>query len=503
LLGKLPSGLLQKQEFDGDDLMHLYPMFKDWDEVVKYKKQIFSKLVLPRHNTIYQPHMGQNKLHFEPWQYHIADWGRRGGKTQGAAAETTFEASLENRQIWVAAPTYILTDKVFRLVYHWIVNEEVFGPGSVMRALYNPRGERMIHLSWGTVIEGKTCENPKSLLGEGNHLVVLDEAAQLPTKDIWETYIEPTLTDYMGRFLAISTPRGYNWFWKLYEEGMSPDGQRDGWRSSHMKSSDNPFLNSEWIEKKRRRTDPATFRQEYEASFEVKKGLVYPDFRAIDIGEGGHLYDPAEHDINEYWSHYRAIDPGLSNPTACLWISVDESNNVWVHTEYEVSEGLIKEHADNITAATRYPTLTTYIDPSAARRNDQTGMSTQDVYRDYGIYPIPAENNLAFGIQKVSEYLRATLDRSSVHPKIFISKNCRLLIGYLLQYEWAETVSTTVARNDPDKPRKYHDHLPDALRYLLASSPRFLPLTMRRNMDEHEDEEVEEVVTYGSPSTGL
>jgi hypothetical protein len=463
---------------------------------VEYKKSFFEGLE-------YIPHGGQELFHYRPWRFHVGVWGRRAGKSEGAAHEVIEEASWPGRRIWIAAPTYPLTDKVFRIVYQRIVVEECLGSDAVIKSSYDPRGMRFIQLKGGGFIEGKTCENPKSLLGEGLDFLVLDEAAQV-SHEIWDTYLEPTLQDRRGRALFITTPRGYNWVYDLWSEGQTEVGSSEGWDWSHIKTVENPYLHPEDIEAIRRRTDPATFRQEYEASFEAKKGVVYSDFVDTFKHTGGHCFsNNPEHEsyiwISDQWTHYRAIDPGLANPTAVVWAAVDPKGNVYVYDEYHVAGALIKDHAMNIAAKTRYPVLTTYI------RNEETGNTTMENYSRYKIYTTQAVNDIPFGIQKTAEYLRAALEDSPEHPKVFFCyETCPTLRKHMLQYAWDERRSLVADTNDPDRPRNFNDHLPDALRYLLAMGPRHVPPMLLRHVDlEEPDDEPNPGRWDGRPSVGI
>jgi hypothetical protein len=84
------------------------------------------------------------------------------------------------------------------------------------------------------------------------------------------------------------------------------------------------------------------------------------------------------------------------------------------------------------------------------------------------------------GISLVSQYLRATLQDNPKHPKIFISVKCEKLIRSLENYQFMEITNRTDL-DQPDKPRKKDDHLPDALRYMMTARPRYLSDTWRDN----------------------
>ena len=61
-------------------------------------------------------------------------------------------------------------------------------------------------------------ENIDSIRGEAFHLIVMDEAARLP-EDVWTDAIMPTLADFDGDAVLISTPKGKNWFYNEWVAG--------------------------------------------------------------------------------------------------------------------------------------------------------------------------------------------------------------------------------------------------------------------------------------------
>ena len=134
-----------------------------------YKQTLFSNLkVRIRGQEIsyldgVKQHPGQAQLHFDEWRYNVLDWGRRTGKTIGASAEITAELGLPDRKIWIVAPNYELTDRVFEWVYKWVVLDNCFGPGAVVKAS-KTRDNRYIEMAWGSMVRGKSAEAPDSFL---------------------------------------------------------------------------------------------------------------------------------------------------------------------------------------------------------------------------------------------------------------------------------------------------------------------------------------------------
>jgi len=422
-------------------------------------------------------HPGQGQVHFEDWRYAVLDWGRRTGKTICAAGEATAELGLPDRRIWIVAPNYELTQRVFDYVYRWVVTEGIFGKDAVVKAS-NTRDRRYIEMAWGSFIQGKSAEAPDSLVGEQLDLIVFDECARVPEM-IWLECLEPTTIDRRGRAMFISTPRGKNWFYEYFLRGFDNETTTKGWIASNFKTYENPFCDRQWLESKRAQTPDIIWRREYEGSFEDFGGLVYQDFRAKNMDEGGHLFSPHEMQFSTDYTDYRGIDIGFRLPTACVWGKVDDCNNVWIYREYEEANTIHEDHAQAIVALTSENIYQTYISPDAARRfgnqvtADERATSPLQVYRDNGIFARKAVDDVMPGIGVVSRYLRATLEDNAEHPRLYISMDCPKLIRSLEMYQFAN-VNSREELDQPDKPRKKDDHLPDALRYLLTARPRYL-----------------------------
>lgn len=107
----------------------------------------------------------------------------------------------------------------------------------------------------------RSADNPDSLRGATLDFVVFDEAATAKA-DAWPT-LRPTLAVRQGKALFISTPKGLNWFYDLFEDAT---GLED-WERWRLPSIENPYLPPEEIEKGKREMSSLTFSQEFEAEF--------------------------------------------------------------------------------------------------------------------------------------------------------------------------------------------------------------------------------------------
>ena len=139
----------------------------------------------------YTPHKGQEKLHYpskDAARFFVMVCGRRFGKTTCSAMEATFVASQPNKRIWCVGLSYDKADLMFREIWKKMV---IGRSNDIERA---SEKERYIKFKWGTVVEGKSADNPDSLVGEGLDLLIIDEAAKVKRK-IWDMYLSPTLSD--------------------------------------------------------------------------------------------------------------------------------------------------------------------------------------------------------------------------------------------------------------------------------------------------------------------
>ncbi len=237
----------------------------------------------------YWPHAGQQAVHRSRALRRVVACGVRWGKTSVGVYEVV-AALLEPREAesigWVVGPDHAVSDRILKLAHRAL---EKHSPHRILEA----RGHtlRVRNLA-GTVAiaEGRSADNPASLLGEGLDWVVLDEAARLRA-DIWDEHLSQRLVEKRGWALILSTPRGTGWFHEAFKRGQGADPGYQSWTGPTW---DNPHIDRAVVEAARARLDPAAFRQEYEGKF-VGPGIPqcdvcgYPrqEFGPIPIFENG------------------------------------------------------------------------------------------------------------------------------------------------------------------------------------------------------------------------
>jgi hypothetical protein len=99
-------------------------------------------------------------------------------------------------------------------------------------------------------------------------LIIIDEAARVAD----ETYygLRPMLTRSRGRMVAMSTPRGKRGWW--YEAWHDESAN---WDRVEYPVTDNPHIDSAWLDEERRLLGPRWYAQEYLCSFEETAGQVF------------------------------------------------------------------------------------------------------------------------------------------------------------------------------------------------------------------------------------
>lgn len=234
----------------------------------------------------------QANIYVWGWQpearFRDAVCGRRFGKTFLAKAEMRRAARLAQKwnvsvedEIWYAAPTFKQAKRVF-----WKRLKQAIPPS--WRFGKPNETECTITLKSGHVIRVVGLDNYDDLRGSGLFFLIIDEWADCKWA-AWEEVLRPMLSTckYIvngvkrvgGNVLRIGTPKGYNHCydtWMDGQNGREPDHK--SWIYTSLQGGNIP--ESE-IDVARRKMDPKTFRQEYEASFESYQGVIYYCFNRV------------------------------------------------------------------------------------------------------------------------------------------------------------------------------------------------------------------------------
>lgn len=240
-----------------------------------------------------RPHVAQKKIKAEARRWNVVACGRRFGKTT-LGIDLAIGPALDGYPVGWFNPTYKLLSEAWRDL------KRTLEPVTRQRS----ETEHRIELITGGVVECWTLEDASAGRGRKYKRVVFDEAAMARNlEESWEQAVRPTLTDYLGDAWWLSTPKGFNFFYTLYERGQNPTFPE--YASWQMPSSTNPFLAPSELESARAEIPERVYRQEYEASF---------------VDDASMIFD------REWWlgqNRYDATDPTLPIKSIGRWISWD------------------------------------------------------------------------------------------------------------------------------------------------------------------------------------
>jgi CYTH domain-containing protein len=208
---------------------------------------------------------------------------------------------------------------------------------------------------------------------------------------------------------------------------------------------------------------------------------VYPEFdRAIHVREftidlARRLLHPAGDEVRSILRWIGGIDFGFRAPTAMLWACIDDRGIVFVVDELlrqgQTTDAVIASAAAHEAARAMARPEWLGADPAGLQCNDQTGRSTISLWKAAG-WPIRARaTTVRDGVAAVRSRLRA----AGGAARLFIHPRCAELVRAMVEYHYP-----------PDRPRSLepvkdgHDHVADALRYLIINLDGAGGLTIRR-----------------------
>lgn len=195
-----------------------------------------------------QPHTNQQRILDSQSRFRVVMCGRRFGKSELSQIEIITNA-LVGKNVAYITPTYQLA----RVFFEKLIKAVPFESN---------KSELSIKFPNDGSVEFFTGERLDNLRGRKFHLVVIDEASFIPNlEEGWLNSIRPTLTDFKGRALFLSTPKGKNFFYSLYLKNGEPD-----WEGFKFTTYDNPHIDKTEIDDARTQIPEVVFEQEYMAN---------------------------------------------------------------------------------------------------------------------------------------------------------------------------------------------------------------------------------------------
>lgn len=205
--------------------------------------------------VLYTPHQNQITIHQainnEPCKYYTLDIGRQFGKSM-LAQNQCVDWMLNNSWsgAWVS-PTYRQAKKVFEEL-------DAAFPG----LFKTNRQDLILQTPNGAQLQFFSSERYDNIRGFTFEFLVIDEAAHQP-EEAWTEVLRATVLVNGKKVLFVSTPKGKNWFYKMFQLALDDPN----YKSFKFTSYDNPLIDPSEIDAAKRTLPDHIFRQEYLAEF--------------------------------------------------------------------------------------------------------------------------------------------------------------------------------------------------------------------------------------------
>ncbi|MCQ2387807.1 MAG: terminase family protein [Clostridia bacterium] len=433
---------------------------------------------LNKYNTGEVKHLKQLAFHKNAKKNRWVFGGNRSGKTECGAVECIYMALgihpyRENRNNvfgWVVSLSReVQRDVAQKKILHYLPKSSILditmNSGKKDSPEYGVIDQIKVRNSFGgvSVIGFKSCDQGREKFqGSSLDFVWFDEE---PPEDIYYE-CKMRVFDKKGDIFGTMTPlKGLTF---IHDEiYLNSKNSPDVWYE-FMDWNDNPFLDSDEIEKLSLELSQDELESRKYGRFKTSEGLVYTEF-----DENIHVIEPFSVPIE--WHDKLSIDPGLKNPLSCHWYAVDFDGNVYVIAEHFEAGKEVSYHAQKIKEISKKigwkggdEKLEALIDSASNQRTLASVKSVTELFYEQGINVNPNVNKDLFsGISRVKQYLKVIDGK----PRLYVFKNCVNLIRELKNYRYY----------DGDTPKKYDDHALDELRYYIMSKPENTPPKQPKN----------------------
>lgn len=346
--------------------------------------------------------------------------GRRGGKTFTLKERILKKAETQpaHSDIYYIGPTNsqakeLIWDELEKRLYE-------------LDWWYRPLvSKSRFELSNGRMIYVIGAEKISRIRGHKVWHLCLDELAYFNTDftDVWRA-ARPTLTDLGGTADLATTPDGKGS--QAYDVWMQAI-EKPEWQTYCWKTIDNPWIDPKEIEDAKSELDDYSFRQEYEATWELYEGLAY-----YNMSENDNI---ATCDKIEFQVPLQLCFDFNVNPTSLLCVQ-RIGNKLFVRKEYSEANSSTEktvqhfceehmQHRDRLEIQIRG-------DAAGKARNSATGRSdyqyVEEVLQHNGFrysYEVPARNPPI--IDRI-KYVNGWLKPMTGDTRIIVDPSCKDLI---------------------------------------------------------------------------
>jgi hypothetical protein len=200
---------------------------------------------------LHKPHNAQRAVLESAARFRVLMCGRRFGKSL-ISQDISIESAIDKERVAYITPTYQLGKIFFKDILEQLP-EQIYKKNET---------DLVIEFITGGTIRFFTGERLDAMRGLKFHKVIIDEASYIADLEQgWLNSIRPTLTDYKGKAIFLSTPKGKNYFYSLFMKSGEPD-----WEAFKFTTYDNPYIDPSEIDDAKAQLPHSVFEQEYMAN---------------------------------------------------------------------------------------------------------------------------------------------------------------------------------------------------------------------------------------------
>lgn len=395
----------------------------------------------------------------------------------GATAASTacfelleLDESVPNKNVYIIAPTW---DQVTD-IYFPILEYEL---GFSSHCIHSSRDRGRFVLPKNVELRLVSYEAVERMRGKGAYFVLNDEISSwkkgIGPESAWTSVIRPCMATRWspsraryfgakspGRSITISTPKGYNFFYDMYNFREKDPS----WGSFHYNYTQSPYVDPEEVERQRHTMDPIEFASEYDASFEESGNNVFYCFnRNIHV----------RNDLPEF--RPTAEVDGVTYPGEDIHVNIDFNVGIMATSAFALrgkqihflNEKKNLPDTENLAIALKAQYIDkghkvfAYPDPTGNSKKTSAKVGTTDftILKEHGITVLARKKSppIIDSVASVNRHLATAAGEYNM----FFHPRCTELIKSMERTKWVDNNSDTATIDKSEGV----DHFSDGVRY--------------------------------------
>lgn len=357
---------------------------------------------------------------------------RRVGKSYTGAKYVLPFLFMPSTRGWIVAPKYETGRKEFLYLlefYQKAVKRFNLPPLDVLRDNWRA-GDVYMRTAWGSEVQVKSGENPKSLISEELDWVIMAECAEL-AEEHWTRRIYGCLTDRKGIAFFSSTPhKKARWIYDIIKSIMLSQrlGISTDWSYFICSAEDTPHYDKEELARAKNNLPPEIYEEQFGAKWFFGVGRLYPNWNAdIHVVTDEDIAKMLSNSVNPMAIYPTVIGydfGGTVSPTAGVFVQYFPTINKFI--------AMYEYYAKELPTKTHLQMLEPKIALTHARAMvcDNNALGNQlmlDVRKYFGkrLPVIGAGKDVLFRRDLLFELFHP---KSDANPTVYVHRNCANLI---------------------------------------------------------------------------